>query len=121
MLTIKRERERLGLTQRQFAKMLDVSQSTVASWESGRTEPNLDILLKISSVFDVSINDLINKELSDEEIMQLNNKMMVSKFGDGAEVLFKQLYLLDEQHLEYVKRYVDFALSEQKMVKNNKK
>lgn len=33
-------RARLGLTQKQFAKKLDVDVTTVISWEKGRTAPN---------------------------------------------------------------------------------
>ncbi len=33
-------RNKLGLSQRQFAEKLGVSQKTVWSWESGRSEPS---------------------------------------------------------------------------------
>lgn len=36
---IRKLREEVGLTQRQFAQLLGVSHQTVISWEKGRTEP----------------------------------------------------------------------------------
>jgi len=36
---IRKERERLGYTQTQFAKLLGVTRSAVARWESGERKP----------------------------------------------------------------------------------
>lgn len=33
-------RKRLGLTQEQFARMLDITVSTVNRWENGHSDPN---------------------------------------------------------------------------------
>ncbi|MBE5737677.1 MAG: helix-turn-helix transcriptional regulator [Clostridiales bacterium] len=48
------------LTQKQVADMLDVVESCYANWEQGRTEPNIDMLRKLSVIFKISIDDLIN-------------------------------------------------------------
>jgi len=37
---IKRIREKLNLTQYEFANLMGVSQYTIESWESGRSKPN---------------------------------------------------------------------------------
>lgn len=39
-----------GMNQNEFAQVLRVNRSTIANWESGRTEPNLTQLKKISEV-----------------------------------------------------------------------
>jgi DNA-binding transcriptional regulator YiaG len=36
---IRRTREQLGITQEQFARMMDVSTATVQRWEAGRARP----------------------------------------------------------------------------------
>jgi transcriptional regulator with XRE-family HTH domain len=43
-------RERLGLTQDEFARALHVSQSTVQNWESGRTAPHRGTLARIEAL-----------------------------------------------------------------------
>ena len=53
-------REDNDLTQKQVAKALNVVESCYANWEQGRTEPNIDMLRKLSVIFNVSIDDLIN-------------------------------------------------------------
>lgn len=49
------------LTQKQVAIELNVVESCYANWEQGRTEPNIDMLRKLSKIFKTSIDDLINE------------------------------------------------------------
>ena len=46
---IRKLRERLGMTQEEFARALHVSQSTVQNWESGRTQPHRGTLSRIEA------------------------------------------------------------------------
>ncbi len=57
-------RKRLKLTQDQFAAKLDIKRSLLGAYEEGRAEPKLELLQKIAEVFDVSVDDLIGKDLS---------------------------------------------------------
>ena len=52
-------RENHSLTQEKLADKLDVSRSAVASWERGAIAPSLGSLLKISTLFKVSIDYLL--------------------------------------------------------------
>ncbi len=59
-----------GLTQAEFAKILNTSVSTVGMYEQGRRSPDHEMLIKISSIFSVSVDELlgtlnIHKEISD--------------------------------------------------------
>ena len=49
-----------GLTQKQVATLLGVVESCYANWEQGRTEPNIEMLKKLSVVLKVNLDDLIN-------------------------------------------------------------
>ena len=46
---IRKVRERLGMTQEEFAQALQVSQSTVQNWESGRTRPHRGTIARIEA------------------------------------------------------------------------
>lgn len=46
---IKRIRQRLFLTQQEFANVIGVSFSTVNRWESGRSKPNLKAMKNINT------------------------------------------------------------------------
>jgi len=49
---IKRRRKRLGLTQKELAELVGVSQSLIAKIESGKTDPKLSLVKKIFEVLD---------------------------------------------------------------------
>ena len=57
---LKESRKVCNLTQKQVATALNVVESCYANWEQGRTEPNVDMLRKLSKILSVSLDDLIN-------------------------------------------------------------
>lgn len=61
---IKDLRESQELSQYELAKALQVSQSAIAKWELGKTEPTASALISISKFFKVSTDYLL--ELEDE-------------------------------------------------------
>jgi transcriptional regulator with XRE-family HTH domain len=58
---LKELRKANKLTQKDFAEELGIAQTTYAGYETGRHEPDLSTLLKMSRVLKVSINYLINR------------------------------------------------------------
>ena len=57
--TLKRLRAEKGITQEQLAEQLFISRQSVSSWENDRTQPDLEMLGKLSEVFGVSVEELI--------------------------------------------------------------
>ena len=53
---IKELRTKFHITQKKLAKTLATSQSNISSWESGRTEPNQDIYIKLCDIFHCSLD-----------------------------------------------------------------
>ena len=51
-----------GLSQMQLAKELKLSQSAVAKWELGKTEPTATAIITVAKYFDVSIDYLLGVE-----------------------------------------------------------
>jgi len=52
-------REGLGLSKKEFAEKLNVEQSTYGKYELGKRQPSLEILLRITELFDVSADYLL--------------------------------------------------------------
>lgn len=52
-------RKEKKITQKQLADKLFVTDKTISSWESDRTEPGLEMLIKLSEVLDCSVGYLI--------------------------------------------------------------
>ena len=51
------------LTQKQIAQHLGVVESCYANWEQGRTEPNIEMLRKLSALLHVTVDELLNDNL----------------------------------------------------------
>jgi len=52
-------RKNKGLTQMQFAKMIGVSTSTVAMWETGQRKPDYHMIIKICDFFAIGFEELM--------------------------------------------------------------
>ena len=52
-------RKQANMTQKELASKLNVSINNIGHWEKGRTEPNIDTLLKICEIFDISLDELL--------------------------------------------------------------
>lgn len=53
------------INQLDFARMFNVTQATISSWESERTSPSFDTLIAIADYFEVSIDYLIGRTDTD--------------------------------------------------------
>lgn len=58
---IKEARLNTKMTQDDLAKELNVSRSTVANWESGRNNPDVESLIKIADILKVPIKSLLKE------------------------------------------------------------
>ena len=56
---IKELRKENGYTQRALAEMLELTNSTVCDWETGRSEPDLETLKRLAQLFSVSTDYLL--------------------------------------------------------------
>jgi len=61
-ITLKRLRQNNSFTQQQVADALNIDRSTYAYYESGKTTPDINALIKLARVFNVSFNDLLEDE-----------------------------------------------------------
>ncbi len=57
---LKALRREHGWTQKTLAMALQVDRSTVAYWESGRTEPSVDAIRQLTRLFQVSADYLLD-------------------------------------------------------------
>ena len=58
-------RSQRNMTQEQLAMLLGVSRQSVTKWESERSYPEMDKLLKLCQIFDCSLDDLVQGNLTD--------------------------------------------------------
>ncbi|WP_208560381.1 helix-turn-helix domain-containing protein [Marinilactibacillus kalidii] len=72
---IKEGRLNKGYTQEQVAEIINVSRSTVSSWEVNRTYPPLDILVTLGDLYDISLDVLLREDTKMvEEIVEVTRR-----------------------------------------------
>lgn len=80
---LKKLRKSKGITQIQFAKEFNISSGTIAMWETGKREPDLDTIKRIAKFFGVSTDSLISFENEwDKTVEELNKE-----FEDREQLL----------------------------------
>ncbi len=61
-IVIKELRKEKGLSQTQLASMLFVSQDTVSLWECGKSYPDIENIIKLTQIFNVTSDYLLGLE-----------------------------------------------------------
>ena len=88
---IREERDRLGLSQEDLAQQIFVSRQTVSNWETGKTYPDVQSLLLLSKLFEVSVDSLVkgDVEAMQEKIdnYELDRFKMKASMGIGLALI----------------------------------
>ena len=61
---IKQIRNKEGLTQEQFSEKINVSRNAVAKWETNRGYPDIQNLINISEIFNISLDELVKDDVN---------------------------------------------------------
>ncbi len=69
---LKSYRESKKMTQAEVAEALEIRSATVSKYESGILEPNIEALKKLSELFEVTIDELLNDEQDRFDISKIN-------------------------------------------------
>ena len=59
---LKELRLKKGLTQTELANMLNISQKSYSHWETQKTEPSFENLIKLADLLEVSLDWLFGRE-----------------------------------------------------------
>lgn len=65
---LKKARENTGFTQREIAKETGISQSTIANYETGRTEPDIENLGILADFYGISVDWLLGTRGGPERV-----------------------------------------------------
>ncbi|KPH62056.1 XRE family transcriptional regulator [Staphylococcus epidermidis] len=59
----KKHRRLLNMTQEDLCQKLNTTRQTVSKWEKNMIEPDINTLLKLSDIFGISLNELMQYEI----------------------------------------------------------
>ncbi len=60
---LKHQREISGYTQKQVAELLKIAPRSYQRYELGEREPNIETLIQIANLFNISLDDLVGRNL----------------------------------------------------------
>ena len=87
-------RKRNNWSQEDLADKIDVSRQTVSKWETGKNVPELDKLIMLAELFNISVDTLVKEEIeinSDEDTIKIDDNIntIKEKFKDNKEFIKK--------------------------------
>ncbi len=89
---IKFLRKKRGFTQETFALALGINRPSVGAYEEGRADPRLTTLSKMAELFEVSVDELINEDLTkDNYVPKQNVKVLAVTVDEDADEEYIQL------------------------------
>nr|WP_213974942.1 helix-turn-helix transcriptional regulator [Tepidanaerobacter acetatoxydans] len=113
---IKTLREREGLTQIEFAKILNISNTTLSQYESGQRVPSDEIKTKIADFFGVTIDFLLGRTdtptPADKISESVSDDPELAKFWDelkereDLQLLFKQTREMSPEDIKKIIRII---------------
>lgn len=104
-------RKQKGLSQEELANRLNVSRQTVSKWEVGDSTPDMEKLIAISDLFEISLDELVMDKAPEhvgentakseivselkEKVLTDKNKQKVKQSLKIAAIIFGIIVLID--------------------------
>lgn len=68
-------RKEKGLTQLELAKLLNVTNKAVSKWETGDAMPETSLLLPLSNILNVTVDELLQGKRQNDKILNVNSNL----------------------------------------------
>ena len=92
-------RKKKGLSQEQLGEEVNVTRQTISNWELGETSPNPEQLKKLSTVLNVSIDELLDNDLENQILSKVKvteeQTEKIKKISKGILVAFITFLIVD--------------------------
>ena len=88
---LKKEREQRGWSQIYLAEKIHVSRQSVSKWETGKNYPSIEVIIDLSDLFDITIDELLR---SDEELKEKVIQDSKQLAHPNWKTFFDSLFLL---------------------------
>lgn len=92
-------RKKNGLSQEQLGEKVDVTRQTISNWELGETTPNPEQLKHLSSVLNISIDELLDNNINNTLVEKVSNTEklagMIIKILKFIGIAFIVFFIID--------------------------
>lgn len=108
------------MTQRDLAEIINVSDKVISKWETGRTLPDVEAMLRLSKTFNVSIAELFEciektdtqkaEEYNEERIWQYKKYSIIACFLFVLSQIFLWMNAFEWTHYTDIRDTIKFIL-----------
>ena len=108
------------MTQRDLAEIINVSDKVISKWETGRTLPDVESILRLSNAFNVSIAELFEciektdtqkaEEYNEERIWQYKKYSIIACFLFSLSQMVFWMNAVEWSHLPEIMDSIRFVL-----------
>ena len=88
-------RKQHGLSQDDFANLFNVSRQTISNWENGKSYPDLEMIIKVSDYFKISIDELLKNDV--QTVKKIDNEKKAKRevsYTIASFMFFRNCYYL---------------------------
>lgn len=82
-------RKQAGFTQQQLADLLNVSNKTISQWETGRTLPDITMLVRLSEIYEMKLDELLDQKgqtsIPNDALIEI---LLTNKYKDKLLIIY---------------------------------
>ncbi len=91
---IKKYRKQAHMTQEDVASKLNVAVSTISSWETGRTQVDIETFKQLAKLFDVNIHQLLGSNEDEVPKAETTRPLFSKTYWDIEYTFSKEMFIL---------------------------
>ncbi len=99
-------RKQCGFTQQQVADMLSLNRTTYTKYETGASEPSIEIMRKIASIFGVDINTLLDIDSIDLPVSD-SSMPLIGLTKDEQDLIGLFRMFTDDEKLDVINHMIE--------------
>lgn len=77
---LKKARKHKGMTQKELAKQLGISDNGISNWEKGVSRPDIDQVARLCSILGINPNELITSDIV-QDVITPAEKNLIKKYN----------------------------------------
>lgn len=86
-------RKKKGLSQEELAGRINVSRQTVSKWEVGDSTPDMEKMIALSDLFEISLDELVlGREYDDKNVDGSSSERQQNHTSEVVEVLEEKVF-----------------------------
>ncbi len=95
------------LSQGDFAKIFNLNRSNIGAYEEGRSEAKIDTIIDIAKYFSISIDNLLSKELTIDDIYHLNKLKEQHLRPEDKKVIGRSVRLIQSHRIKFFPQFMN--------------